>query len=77
MMGTVEEILAAVKALEPGDRQHIREQLELMDGESISDAEWEQEWGAEAERRYEDLLGGRAQDSPAEEVLARVRARWP
>ncbi|MBL8113183.1 MAG: hypothetical protein JNK60_09880 [Acidobacteria bacterium] len=73
-MSTVEEIVAAVKALGPGDRQEVMEQLELLDGE-ISHEQWLAEWGDESVRRYEEFLESGEKAIPIEEVFALARAR--
>ena len=46
--------------------------------ESIEpDEAWERVWAAEARRRVKDLDEGRTRAIPADEVFAKLRARFP
>ncbi|HEX4613462.1 MAG TPA: addiction module protein [Urbifossiella sp.] len=45
-------------------------------GEPLSQEEWEAMWVAECERRLADVEAGRTKLIPAEEVMARMRAKF-
>ena len=42
--------------------------------DELPEAEWEQVWAAEAERRLENVRAGRSKETPVMEVFARARA---
>jgi putative addiction module component (TIGR02574 family) len=70
----VEKILQEALALRSEDRARVLEALQ----ESLQpDEEWEKAWAAEVVRRVKDLDEGRTQAIPAEEVFAKLRARFP
>ncbi len=70
----IEQIEAEIMKLEPEARAELaRRILENLD--APSEAEALRLWVAEAERRLEDLRRGNAAESPADEVLRRVRDR--
>jgi len=70
---TVEEIMRAALTLDVETRASIAHEL-LSSLESLSDAEVERLWIAEAKRRSADVKAGRARAFPARESLARARA---
>ena len=71
---TVDELKAAALQLAPQARADLaRELLNSLDG--LSAAEIEQLWFEEAARRDRELDAGRVQSLPADEVLARAKAR--
>ena len=71
---TVDELKAEVLRLTPQARADLaRELLDSLD--ELSDAEIEQLWLEEAARRDRELDAGTVQALPAEEVLARAKAR--
>lgn len=70
----VKELEAAVLRLKPMERARLAEKL-LHSLNDLSDAEIEQMWVAEAQRRDEDLRIGRATERSAEDVFRAVRAR--
>lgn len=43
----------------------------------LPDDEWEKAWAAETRRRVKDLDEGRTRAISAEEVFAKLRARFP
>lgn len=49
--------------------------LLIEDLDSSSDADVEQLWIAESQRRYEAYLRGETQSLPGDEVMARIRSR--
>ena len=71
---TIDEIMREALSLEPTARASIAHEL-LNSLESLSDAEIEQLWVEEALRRSAELDAGTATAIPAEEAVARVRAR--
>lgn len=70
---TVEEIMREALTLDVGTRASIAHEL-LSSLESLSDAEVERLWIAEAKRRSADVKAGRAQTLSAQDSLARARA---
>jgi hypothetical protein len=50
--------------------------LEIPDppGEPVSPEEWERLWLAEADRRWAEIVEGRVETIPLEEVLRRARS---
>jgi len=46
------------------------------DDEILTREEWEAAWAAEAERRMADIDAGRTKMIPAEEVMARLKAKY-
>ena len=70
----IEKVLQEALALPSEDRARVFEALR----ESLEpDEEWEKAWAAEVRRRAKDLDEGRARAIPAEEVFAKLRARFP
>ena len=71
---TVDELKAEVLRLAPQARADLaRELLDSLD--ELSDAEIEQLWLEEAAQRDRELDAGTVRALPAEEVLARAKAR--
>jgi hypothetical protein len=70
---TVDEIMREAMTLDVETRASIAHEL-LSSLESLSDAEVERLWIAEAKRRSADVKAGRAQTLPAHASLARARA---
>jgi hypothetical protein len=71
---TVDELRAAALRLAPQARADLaRELLNSLD--ELSEAEIEQLWFEEAARRDRELDTGTVQSLPADEVLARAKAR--
>ena len=75
---TVHELEAEARHLTAAERAELAQRLfaSLEDEEPIgSEAEVEQAWLEEADRRYARYLAGETQSVPAADALARVRAR--
>jgi putative addiction module component (TIGR02574 family) len=75
---TVHELEAEARHLPAAERAELAQRLfaSLEDEEPAgSEAEVEQVWIEEANRRYDRYLAGEAQAVPSAEALARVRAR--
>lgn len=70
---TVDEIMREAMTLDAETRASIAHEL-LSSLESLSEAEVERLWIAEAKRRSADVKAGRAQVFSAHESLARARA---
>lgn len=71
---SVEELKEEALRLSPEARAYLaREMLARLDG--MSEVEIERLWTDEAIRRDEELDSGAARAYPADEVLARARAR--
>ncbi len=71
---TVDEIMREALALDVETRASIAHEL-LSSLESLTDIEVERLWVEEARRRSEDVRAGVAKTIPADESLARARAR--
>jgi putative addiction module component (TIGR02574 family) len=75
---TIHELEAEARHLTVAERADLAQRLfaSIEDAEQNgSEAEVEQAWLEEAERRYERYLAGETQSVPAADALARVRAR--
>ena len=70
---TVDEIMREAMTLDAETRASIAHEL-LSSLESLSEAEVERLWIAEAKRRSADVKAGRAQAFSAHESLTRARA---
>jgi len=71
---SVEELKAEALRLSPEARAYLAREL-LASLDAMSEAEIEKLWIDEAIRRDEELDTGAARAYPADEVLARARAR--
>lgn len=71
---TVDELMQQALALDAKTRASMAHEL-LNSLESLSEAEIEQLWIEEAQRRSAEIDAGTAVTIPAEEALARARAR--
>lgn len=73
MARAVSEIEREIRALEPDDQAYLlRALLEELDGPA--DADVEDAWLSEAQRRSRELDAGEVKPIAADEVLARARA---
>ncbi len=70
----VDKLTREVLSLSPETRAHLAREL-LASLDALSDAEVEKLWIDEAVRRDDELDQGAARAAPADEVLARARAR--
>ena len=71
MSSQLEEVEAEALKLLPEERAHLADRLLA----SLSDdAEIEEDWAIEVERRAADIESGRARLVPAAEAIARARA---
>ena len=71
---TVDELMREALALNAQARASMAHEL-LNSLETLSEAEVEQLWIEEAQRRSAEIDAGTAVTVPAEEVIARARAR--
>jgi putative addiction module component (TIGR02574 family) len=67
----LEEVEAEALKLTPEERAHLADRLLASLSE---DAEIEEDWAIEVERRVADVESGRAQLVPAAEAIARAHA---
>lgn len=75
---SVHELEAEARQLSAEDRADLAQRIfASLEGDepSGSEADVEQAWVDEANRRYERYLAGETQSTPAADALARVRAR--
>ena len=70
-----EEIVEAALKLPHKERAEVASRL-LESLDELSEAEWEEVWAKEAERRLKDLREGRAREIPGDEFVARLRSRY-
>jgi len=75
MARKLEEIAAEVLELTQESRAALAKQL-LASLPEPSAHETQERWVAEAARRYQDLLAGRAKTVPSEEVFAKLEAGY-
>lgn len=71
---TRHDLESAVLRLTPAERADLAAKL-LRSLEELSDAENEALWAAEAQRREEELVAGRASERPVEDVFRDIRDR--
>jgi len=69
--------MAKLAQLSVEDRTELLEFLIASLDEGEPDADYEEAWAAELQRRIDDLDSGRVQTIPAEEVLAELRRKYP
>ncbi len=70
----IEILEAEVLSLPPAQRSHL---LDRLLASMIPDAQWEQAWAQEADRREASIESGKSQWIPGEDVVARLRAQLP
>ena len=71
MSSQLEEVEAEALKLTPEERAHLADRLLASLSE---DAEIEEDWAIEVERRVADIESSRAHLAPAAEAIARARA---
>jgi putative addiction module component (TIGR02574 family) len=71
---TIEDIENEIRSLSADDRMRLLRDL-IADIDGGMDADIENAWLEEAERRYKELKEGEVELIPAEEVFTRARAR--
>jgi putative addiction module component (TIGR02574 family) len=71
MSSELEEVEAEALKLAPEERAHLADRLLASLSE---DAEIEEDWAIEVERRVADIESGRTHLAPAAEAIARARA---
>ena len=78
MSATLEQVAEEAKSLSLADRSALtRILIESLDGEPAEDlANVEQAWQAEVEKRVDEIKSGRVKTIPAEEVFAKLRAKY-
>jgi putative addiction module component (TIGR02574 family) len=70
----IAEIEEKVRSLSPAERlELIRKLIADLDGPPDSDVDWA--WAAEAKRRHQEILEGKAQTIPGERVFEHLRSR--
>ena len=78
MSATLEKVAEEAKGLSLADRSALtRILIESLDGEPAEDlADVEQAWQTEVEKRVDEIKSGRVKTIPAEEVFAKLRAKY-
>ena len=76
---TVEQIKKQIDALSPRERAEIASYAirSLDPEEDVDEQEIEAAWKAELARRLDAMQSGKAVGIPAEEVMARLREKYP
>ena len=69
---TVEQVIAETKNWPEEQVEALFERF-LMSNYRLPDPEYDAAWGAEIQRRIDDIESGREVGVPGEEVMARVR----
>jgi putative addiction module component (TIGR02574 family) len=72
MSRTFEEVRNEALALTPEERGHLAEEL-LDSVESEDETEWDDEYGAEIQRRVAEIDAGTADTVDSDEAIANVR----
>lgn len=75
MSSLLQEVASKAHNLSPGERSELAHDLIASLDETI-DAEFEEAWDAEIERRVQEIRSGKAKGRPAEEILAEIRAKY-
>jgi putative addiction module component (TIGR02574 family) len=77
MKATLEKVAEDALNLPPAERVALtRILIRALDGDPPEDsAEVEAAWQAEVEKRLDEVLSGRIQPVPAEEVFSKLRAK--
>mgnify|MGYP002068217391 CR=1 FL=1 len=70
---TPEQLQAELLQLSPSTRARLAEAL--LDSLDEPDAELDQAWAAEAQRRYEEIRAGNVRTGPATDAFTKARAR--
>ena len=78
MKASLDKVATDALQLPTQDRAALAQVLlQSLDDQAAEDpAEVRRAWEAEVERRVEDILSGRVEEIPAEEALARLRAKY-
>jgi len=78
MKATLDKVAADALQLTTQDRAALAQVLlHSLDEQPADDpTEVRRAWEAEVERRVDDILSGRVEEIPAEEALARLRAKY-
>ncbi len=74
MTNNYDEIFSAALSLPPGSRAMLAEHL-LQSLDAEYQAEIDAAWGAEAEKRLEEIKKGEVKTISAEQVLQKLRSR--
>ncbi len=70
---TIDELKREALSLDPASRASLAHEL-IASLDELSEAEVEQQWLEEAERRREEIVSGKVQGVPASEVFRKARA---
>ena len=78
MKATLDKVAADALQLPTQDRAALAQiLLHILDEQPAGDpTEVRRAWEAEVERRVDDILSGRVEEIPAEEALAKLRAKY-
>ena len=78
MKATLEKVTEEALNLSASDRAALTKILiQALDDEPAEDAaEVQQAWQVEVEKRVDEILSGRVKTIPAEEVFAKLRAKY-
>jgi putative addiction module component (TIGR02574 family) len=68
------EIEEKVRALSPEDRLELIRKL-IADLDGPPDTDVDQAWAAEAKRRHQEVIDGKVQTIPGEQVFEHLRSR--
>ncbi|MCX5725547.1 MAG: addiction module protein [Nitrospirae bacterium] len=74
MSTDVAEIEARIRALSPEDKAELLRSL-IAELDGPADADVEQAWALEIERRHREIVEGKVKPIPAREVFQSLRAR--
>lgn len=74
MSNLVTEIEEKVRALSPEDRLELIGKL-IADLDGPPDTDVDRAWAAEAKRRHQEIIEGKVQTIPGEQVFEHLRSR--
>ena len=74
MSNIITEIEEKVRALSPEDRLELIRNL-IADLDGPPDVNVDQTWAAEAKRRHQEIIEGKVQTIPGEQVFEHLRSR--
>jgi putative addiction module component (TIGR02574 family) len=80
MSDTAEKLKTTLSALPKGDRAElVHFLLDTLDddGDDLTEEEWDAAWLPVLNRRVEEIKSGKVEPIPVEELLRRMREKYP
>ncbi|HEY2909258.1 MAG TPA: addiction module protein [Gemmataceae bacterium] len=76
MSEKAEKLKAALAELSLEEREDIRVYLDSLEGEGLTQEEWEKSWSEEINSRIADINSGKVQLIPWEDVRREMREKF-